>query len=460
MWTMAFPSEGSGRRVVALAVLILLAHARPARAQDTHYWSIQYGPVGQLVGGQLIGGVNDLSATYYNPGALVLRNESSYLLSTESFQWELVSTEAAPGLQVLDTSSSRFGAAPSLLAGVLPRWLGERTHLAWSVLTRQKLDLRLGQRVANPLSSPITRSTGESYFDQDASEWWGGLTASRALSDSLGVGLTWYGVYRGQRLRNELTFAGVGDGDQSLNALGVTDFEYNHYRMLAKLGLAWQGDTWKAGLAITTPSLSAFGGGKAARTVSLAGVDADQDGAPDPPTLQGGEAEDLDAYYKSSWAVGAGASRAFGPTRVYASAEWFAPVDRFTVIELPEGNANAGRLTQELGSVLNAGVGFERVMSPDVSIYGAFHTDFSASVGSARANVAISDWDIYHFSGGLSFRINDNSFTMGVSWAKGAKQRALDSTIPPESVPQAPLASEVDIHYSKLTFLLGFVFGR
>jgi hypothetical protein len=92
MWTMAFPSEGSGRRVVALAVLILLAHARPGRAQDTHYWSIQYGPVGQLVGGQLIGGVNDLSATYYNPGALVLRNESSYLLSTESFQWELVST--------------------------------------------------------------------------------------------------------------------------------------------------------------------------------------------------------------------------------------------------------------------------------------------------------------------------------------------------------------------------------
>jgi hypothetical protein len=135
-------------------------------------------------------------------------------------------------------------------------------------------------------------------------------------------------------------------------------------------------------------------------------------------------------------------------------------VDRFTVIELPEGSANAGRLTQELGSVLNAGVGVERVMSPTVSLYGAFHTDFSASVGSARANVAISDWDIYHFSGGLSFRFHDNSFTMGVSWAKGAKQRALDSTIPPESIPQADLASEVDIHYSKLTFLLGFVFGR
>ena len=36
----------------------------------------------------------------------------------------------------------------------------------------------------------------------------------------------------------------------------------------------------------------------------------------------------------------------------------------------------------------------------------------------------------------------------------------LDTTIPPENFPEADLASEVDIHYSKLTFLLGFVFGR
>ena len=132
--------------------------AAPSLAQDTHYWSIQYGPVGQLIGGQLIGGVSDLSATFYNPGALALRNESSYLLSTESFQRETVSTETSPGLAVLDASSSLFGAAPSLLAGVLPDWLGRDTHLAWSFLTRQQLDARLGQRVSNPLPGAGRRS--------------------------------------------------------------------------------------------------------------------------------------------------------------------------------------------------------------------------------------------------------------------------------------------------------------
>jgi len=52
--------------------MVLLPLVPRVQAQDSHYWSIQYGPVGQLVGGQVIGGVNDLSATYYNPGALGL----------------------------------------------------------------------------------------------------------------------------------------------------------------------------------------------------------------------------------------------------------------------------------------------------------------------------------------------------------------------------------------------------
>jgi hypothetical protein len=460
MWTTASRSERLPALCARLALLPLVVAAAPARAQDTHYWSIQYGPVGQLVGGQLIGGVNDLSATFYNPGALALRNESSYLLSTESFQSETASTDVSPGLMVLDTSSSRFGAAPSLLAGVLPNWLGPDTALAWSFLTRQKLDVRIGQRVSDTLPGGWQHSAAESYFDQDAKEDWAGLTVSHAPSDSWGFGLTVYGVYRGQRQRNELSVHAVADGGRSLSASGVTDLDYSHYRALAKLGLARQTRVWKLGLSITTPSLGVFGSGKAAYTLSLAGVDADQDGTTDDPTLVSESADDLDTYYRTSWAVGAGASRSYGDTTLYASAEWFAPVARFSVIQPQAGAPDPSRLTQELGQVLNAGLGFQHVFSPDVSVYGAFHTDFSASVGSARQNVAVSDWDIYHLSGGVSFRIHQNSFTVGASWARGGTERPLDTAVPPESVPGAGLERTVDIHYQKLTFLLGFVFGR
>jgi len=455
---MASPSDRRLTRA-ACALVVLLAAAAPASSQDTHYWSIQYGPVGQLVGGQLIGGADDLSATYYNPGALALRNESSYLLSTESFQWEVVSTTPTPGLEIFDTSSSHLGAAPSLLAGVLPRWFGANTHLAWSFLTRQDLDVRLGQRLTDPVAA-ASHSAAESYFDQDATEMWAGLTASRTISESVGLGATWYGVYRGQRLRNELSVLAVGTDGSSATAVGVTDFQYSHYRTLAKLGLSWRSRGWQAGLSITTPSLGVLGTGKAAYTLSVAGVDANRDGVVDPPVLATETAEDLDSNYRSSWAVGAGASHTRGDTRLYVSAEWYAAVDRFVVIEVPNGPADGGRLTQALTSVLNAGLGFEHVLSDDISVYGAFHTDFSALEVGAQANVAVSDWDLYHWSGGASFRIRDNRFTLGASWAHGSKLRPLESPIPPETVPAPGVGAEVDIRYSKLTFLLGFVFGR
>jgi hypothetical protein len=447
------------RRIALVLALVFLSAVPRLAAQDTQYWSIQYGPVGQLVGGQLIGGVSDLSATFYNPGALSLRNESSYLLSTESFQWETITTEAQPGLEVLDTSSSRLGAAPSLLAGVLPRWLGEDTRLAWSFLTRQKLEARLGQRITDPIPVPGVRSAAESYLDQRVEEDWAGLTISHPVSRTVGLGLTWYGVYRGQRTRAELSAQSVAPQGTALSASGVSDVEYSHYRTLAKLGVAWRTELWNAGVSVTTPSLGAFGSGKTAYTLSVAGADANGDGVPEPPVLVTSTLEGLDSDYRSPWAVGAGVSRRVGQTRLYASAEWFGAVDRFTVIAVPEGTPGASGLSQELRSVVNGGLGFERVVSDDVSVYGAFHTDFSASKGGVDENVAVSDWDLFHVSGGLSFRFRDNRFTLGASWAFGSKDRPLESPIPPQDVPVPALGEDVSLRYSKVTFLLGFVFG-
>ena len=41
-------------------------------AQDTHYWNNQYGTDAQLLGGVVVGDISDLSAVYYNPGAIAL----------------------------------------------------------------------------------------------------------------------------------------------------------------------------------------------------------------------------------------------------------------------------------------------------------------------------------------------------------------------------------------------------
>jgi hypothetical protein len=60
---------------LVVASLTVAGLAGPAAAQDANYWTIQYGPVAQLLGGQVVGSTRDLSATYYNPGGLALAKQ-------------------------------------------------------------------------------------------------------------------------------------------------------------------------------------------------------------------------------------------------------------------------------------------------------------------------------------------------------------------------------------------------
>ena len=203
-----------------------------------------------------------------------------------------------------------------------------------------------------------------------------------------------------------------------------------------------------------------MGSGRAAFTLSTAGIDAAGDGRVDTPTLAAGSAEDLDADYRSSWAIGAGGSKGFGNTRVFMSAEWFAPVGAFTVITLPAAAATTPELIQSLKAVFNVGLAAEHVLNEGISFYGAFHTDFSASKGLPAESVALSDLSLYHFSGGASFKIQDTRFTLGALYAMGGKTRALASPIPPATVPGYNLDRPVDISYSKITLLLGFEFRK
>jgi hypothetical protein len=434
--------------------------ATSAVGQDTNYWAIQYGPVGQLLGGQMIGDARELSATYYNPGGLALEDSSDFLLSTESFQLEHFDTTPTGDLSLFDAASTRLGTAPTLVAGTLPRhWFGDRARLAWSFLTRQDLKVRLSRRLEDPFDLPGGSSASELYLDQEVNESWGGLTASYELSEAVGVGLTLYGVYRGQRSRNEVSVQAVSAEDATLSILGVEEFSYYHFRTLAKLGVAWQRESLRLGLNLTTPSLALFGSGRAGLTRSLIGIDADGNGFPDPPQLASRTAEGLEADYRSSWAVGAGIRWDRTNTKWHMSAEWFAPVDRFTAVELPEASGEPSlQLTQQLKSVVNVGIGVEHGFDNGVVLYGAGLTDRTAATGDPSVNVAVSNWNLYHLSGGVKFAVAGHRFTLGATYSFGGRSRPLPAIVPPAVLPEGD--SEMDIDYRRVVVLLGFLFGE
>lgn len=451
------PAVGPG----ALAAVVLALLPPAASAQDSHYWNLQYGPVAELLGGVVVGSALDLSSTYYNPGGLALAEDPAFLISLDSFQLETV--EVDDERDVFDLSSSRFKASPSLVAIALPGG-GDETRFAASVLTRQELKVRVQRRqVRSDPGPPALRAGSDELTDQDVSETWGGLTVSHRVSERASVGATVYGVYRGQRLRTDLSAqVATGDGASGLTLLSVDDLSYDHFRALAKVGLALDLAPLRLGVAVTTPSVGLFGSGRASFTRSSTGIPIP--GARGDNFLENGFAEGLSTEYRTPLSVAVGASYRFGTTRLHASAEWFDAVERFDVIDPTPFSEDEGRslrplLRQELASVLNAGVGAEVELGPELKLYGAFTTDFSANVHDRAVQHSLATWDIFHLTAGAGFRVGSTRFTVGVSYAFGRDEVLVGIPGVDLDLPVFGPEREAGVRYRRWKFNLGFVFG-
>jgi hypothetical protein len=443
--------------LLSLAVVVLVPRA--GGAQDANYWTLQYGPVAQLLGGQVVASTRDLSATFYNPGGLGLSEKPSFLLSTYAVGVQSVSVNPVDTGELRPLSSRTLGPAPSLIAVALPRgWLGQQTRLAFSFLVRQAFDIRLQARSVGDLAG--LRYGAEELLDQSMIESWGGLTFARRMGDSWGLGITWYGIYRGQRTRRESSLQTSNASLAGVNALTVSDFNYGHMRTLAKVGVAWQSERWRAGLAVATPSLGVWGRGDAGYTDSFDGIDVNGDGQPD-SVLSNGYVKDAPADFHSSWTVAGGLAWQGEHQRLDVTAEWFAADGPFTVIDVTgpdvEGDFSQGYV-QEFKSVLNAGVGYERRLSSGVKLFGAFHTDFSAVPEDSSLNLATSTWNLYHLTAGTEFSVAGSRFTLGASYAMGSNEVTVGGKLPPD-VPLLGVTEHPTVHYSRLTLIVGFVFG-
>jgi hypothetical protein len=446
-----FPGPGI-RPILALVVFTLSAPA--VRAQDSNYWTLQYGPVAELLGGVVVGSSRDLSATYYNPGALALAKDPSLLASVESF--EVVSMQAQATPPVLDFHDLRLRPAPTLFAFALPRSRTGSHTLAVSALTRQNLDLRLD----NWLVVPSRQAGAEALLDQSLTESWFGLTWAHPAGNEVGLGLTTYVAYRGQRSRREVSGEAAATGGA---ALLVEDYDYSNYRLLWKVGVGTRRGSWDLGLTATTPGVRLFGSGTASYTRSAVGADL---GGGSGVEVNVQHQEDLESRYDSPWSVAGGAAFHSGRSTIHATAEWFAAVDAFDALDTapfaadPAGQSLSKRLRQQARSVTNFGLGYQHRSSERFSYYGALTTDFTFADKNDSGGHSISTWDIYHVAAGTSLMVGSVKLTLGAAYAFGSDPRTVSAIqVPPGGRPTVgPVL--LDVKYNELKFLLGFDFGR
>lgn len=444
--------------VVTCATVVLCA-AHAARSQDTNYWTLQYGTRGELLGGVVVGSAVDLSATFYNPGSLALVIDPSTILTASVFGMET--------LQVIDeepdqdaVTSRRTGPEPSLFAGSLPvDWLGGRW--AYSFLTRQKLDFRLiareGAVIARDEPGDTLSVGGESLFDQDLGEQWGGLTWSRPVRGNIGIGMTLYGVYRSQRRSVRQTVEALGASGYGASLLNWTDTDYKTFRVLAKLGVSADMGRTTVGLAFTSRSLQLHGNGTILMNRVVVG-DANQDGIDD-SGANVSYGKDLDADYRSPFSVALGGSYEWETTTLHVTAEYFFEIDEYTVMKTGMPTPSPGvdtyptEFNHGLEDVLNFGVGLEHRFSEKTTGYVSFITDFSANRNDVSSNnISISTWDIYHLNGGVAFSLLGTDLTLGGGFAWGQEPLSFE---PDTEGNLGPTVDPEAVSYSRIKAILG-----
>jgi len=440
--------------VCALGLALLLPGV--ASAQDAHYWTNQYGTRAELLGGLVVGSVVDLSASYYNPGALAHVSNPTLILTTDA--WELVGiTLNNRAGEEFDLSSTRLRAAPRIFAFQIPS--EESKHkFAVSVLTRHDFDLEVEAGAVIPRDSV---TSGASDFVASAettrratlSEGWAGFTWAYPLSGRVGVGATGYLALRSRRIRRQLTASLVDTAGVGTATIDYDDLRYWNVRGLAKIGLQFDFSPVQVGVTLTTPGLSLFGEGETKVNVSVINPDTlttELDGSELVADTQKG----LPSTYKSPLTIAVGAEYDFGRTSLYISGEWFDAVDAYTIVDADPfvgqttGDTLSADIIQSLDAVINLGVAAEHTLSDMVELYAAVFTDRSAFDRDAEDPLPIATWDILHFTAGAAFQVGSSELTLGASYGHGNG----------EALPIEFLGQPTDIRgtYRSFKLILGF----
>ena len=426
-------APGHRSTLLLLAAVAALAVPSLASPQDSHYWTYQYGTRANLLGGLVIGSAVDISAVYYNPGALALIKDPELILTSKVFEltdYRADGQEPRP----LELDDLRIDEAPGFFGGTMPFKFLDNHVLAYSVFTRHRQKLKLDGAIVWSGDVSDTLPGIEDAFAQvlltrDLSETWVGLSWSAPLG-KFGLGVSQFLAYRSQKSTRLIGGDFYNATVPAASSSGAeTVFSYWNARLLWKLGLSWEWEGVSWGFTATTPSLSLLGQGRTLFNVSSVGQDVDGDGVPDPVFVAAYE-DGLGANYRSPWSLGLGAAYGFGKSRVHFSAEYFARNNEFVIMDGGEfvgqstGDTLSLTLTDQQDDVFNFGLGFRHQLSTQVTGYASFRTDFS-SVDQGDVDASISGpLNLYFITVGTALKIPITDITLGLGYGWGS------STVP------------------------------
>ena len=426
--------------------LLLYGHPFLTRAQDDHYWAQQYGATGTLMGGAMVGGVNDNSAIFYNPAALAFINNTSLSVDANVYRMDKIRISDGAG-KGTNLNSAQLSVYPQILAGMINLVKSDRFRFSYTMLTRNHANVLMNTRYTgiaseadpdNP-NQPALNFVGVYDYINQLNELWFGMGVAYKVTDKLGFGITFYASYRGQsyQLTNYVQEIENLDTNQVFSTQTNDEaISYNTFRLLIKTGLAYRTGPWKLGLTLTTPSVNQYGKGSVQRENSIITVSENPLDMADNFLIMDRKT-DVKATYKHPLSIAFGAEYQSAKTRLAITAEYFFRIGVYHLLE-PDSNPfvyppayldsanyrpmidNYLHVENAARPVLNVGIGFSQVIYKKLTLLLGASTDFSSYDKPDEASEMLhgfGNFDIYHVSTGLMYQRQKQAISVGFSYA-------------------------------------------
>jgi hypothetical protein len=425
-------------------------------AQDSHYWTNQYGTEASLLGGLVVGSKHDLSSTFYNPGTLALTTDQVLTISSDAYQITQVNiTNESPAVPNLESNTS--GSAPSIVAFRLQLdELGEN-QIAFSVLVKDVVKSDFYGRDINKTDISGIRANDAIIF-QDNFETWVGFSWGFKIKEKIGIGISQYVALRSNRQRLQIINQVQEDPQTAASRIIYSDTYFNNFKILWKAGIIFDHRPLSFGFTVTTPSLNLFNyTGESSINISQI------NSAGEEQFIAVNDEDGLTSEFKTPFSLTFGAAYHLEKTSFYLSAEWFAKISSYEVLNtqpvlvMPTGEVlpNTNYLSRR--SIINFGLGVDHKLGKDLSLYGSIFTNNSAKNPDEKSKYSLSGYNILHFLGGVALKYDIIDLILGLGYATGNNEvESLDNIIDPSDYTSVNDESLSEISYRGYKIVFAF----
>jgi hypothetical protein len=441
---------------VLLSICIILPYL--SSAQSHNYWTRSFNEESSLLSGAVVGGGAGPSAIYYNPASISEVAASKFSLNASLFSFKFFNAKNALG-DGIDLESTKGIIEPRFVSYMIK----SKRHPGWSfeIAFLNNENIKSGMIASVDEEKDIlTHVPGsERYFAvyqnqlQYRDDWVGG-GGSFNLGNNLYAGVSMFLTIKSIDYSNSLEIEAYSSEDSifvnneyiPFYSAGYHNADYvkfNDYRLLWKAGVLYKTKSMSIGFSITTPSAGVYSDGKrVTRKEKQNNITHPETGEPisDFIIADYKEKEDVQVSYKSPLSIAAGLTYYFPNHKrtVYTSVEYFFGIDPYRLVEAEEtpdlasgmittAVLNSEWLTYVSGAkpVLNAAIGYSWTLKKDLLLMTGFRTDFNYLKNfvyepyEKNAKMRGLNLDLYHITGGLSWRVFGQDIITGLEYTVG-----------------------------------------